>query len=575
MAGSGKQSVRLGYQQGLDGLRAIAVVAVLLFHGGMKWLPGGFLGVDVFFVISGYLITGILMRNPGAGLVDFYWRRVRRLYPALLAMAIVTQTLAASLMRDAVGSTVRDLPWALTFLSNWWFVFHKVPYFEAMGRPPLFRHTWSLAVEFQFYLVWPVLVWLVFRRWGRGGVRWLALALAAGSTALLAVNGDATGRAYFGTDTHSMGIFLGAALATVGVSRSRKVADRLGLVALASLFALFHFVDEALASYRWGIPLASVCSLVLIAAAIVPGSGMGRWLATAPLRWLGTRSYSIYVWHWPIFQATRPGVDVTGNIWLSFLLRLVLTAGVAEASFRWIEEPIRAGWRPRWSRWAVAAVACGLVAMAVAETQLVRAALAAEKAPPVILAAPPKAPKPVATDAEREAMLQTPTLLLGDSVLLGVSQWLAQEVNVVKVDATVGRQVKELRARAESLAEEKELPPVVVLNLGNNGTVEEPTFRAILETLKPCKRVVVVNTRVPRAWQDADDDLIAKVVPEYPNAILADWRAASKDHPEYFGADGVHANVAGARAYTEVVVAALVTLPIPVDVAKPAAAVKP
>ncbi len=569
------------YQPGLDGLRALAVVAVLLFHAGVKWLPGGFLGVDVFFVISGYLITGILMRNPAAGIGDFYLRRVRRLYPALLAMLWVTVTCAAIFMQDAAAATVRDLPGALTFLSNWWFIFHKVPYFEAMGRPPLFRHTWSLAVEFQFYLVWPILFRVAFRKFGRTGIRWLALSCAAISVALLAAaTGDDTSRAYFGTDTHAMGIFLGAALATVrGFSGYRHRLDTLGLAALVSLFALFHFVNEAISSYRYGIPLASVCSMVLIAVASLPGGLIARGLATAPLRWLGTRSYSIYVWHWPIFQATRPGIDTTTNTGLNLLLRLTLTAIIAELSWRFIEMPMRTGvlryfrdqsthWSPRLYRLALGSLLATALAGGVFESRLIRQTLATEKPPVEIIPLPPLTlatvqQPPGPNDSERAVILKTPTMLLGDSVLLGVSQWLAQQINIVRVDASVGLQANELRKRAEALAETDAMPPVMIINLGNNGTITEPTMRAIMDSFKPCRRVIVVNAHVPRQWQDEGDNLIAKVIADYPNAILADWRAASDGHPEYFGSDGVHANVAGAKAYTELVVSALTRAPLP------------
>lgn len=570
----------IAYQPGLDGLRALAVVAVLLFHAGVKWLPGGFLGVDVFFVISGYLITGILMRNPAGGIGDFYLRRVRRLYPALLAMLWVTVTCAALFMPDAAATTVRDLPGALTFLSNWWFVFHKVPYFEAMGRPPLFRHTWSLALEFQFYLVWPILVGFAFRKFGRMGIRWLALSCAAISVALLAAaTGDDTSRAYFGTDTHSMGIFLGAALATIrGFTESRKRFDALGLAALVGLFALFHFVNETIASYRYGIPLASLFSMALIAVASLPGGLVARGLATAPLRWIGTRSYSIYIWHWPVFQATRPGIDATANTGLNFLLRLTLTAIIAELSWRFIEMPMRTGvlrrvrgmgthWNPRVYRLAVGSLLASALVAGVLETRLIRQTLATEKPPVEIVPLPPPAlvvvPKPPGpNDTERATILKTPTMLLGDSVLLGVSQWLAQQINIVRVDASVGLQANELRKRAEALVASDTLVPVMIINLGNNGTITEPTFRAIMDSLKPCRRVIVVNAHVPRQWQDEGDDLIAKVIADYPNATLADWRAASGGHPEYFGSDGVHANVAGAKAYTELVVSALTRTPL-------------
>lgn len=609
-------------QPGLDGMRAIAVIAVLLFHGGIGWLPGGFLGVDVFFVLSGYLITGILIREQASAqtirLKAFYLRRARRLLPALVAMLLVTVTCAALFMKDVVKTTAEDLPWALAGLSNWWFVFHHQSYFEAIGRPPLFRHTWSLAVEAQFYLVWPFLICFAYRAFGISGIRRIAIAcgVLSVSTLLLvsmSVNagvGTASSHVYFGTDTHSVGLFLGAALATfrwsvrpraearTGVSR--LVPDVLGVLALAALVFLCHAVDDSIARYRIGLPAASVCSAILIAVTTLPGSIVGSYLGARPMTWIGERSYSIYVWHWPIFQATRPGIDVSVSGLVDLALRLALTLGIAELSYRYVEMPVRNGVLRRWRsigsswdvktrRFAAAAMITVASVVIVGEATLISRAIHAEPNRVVVVPVQSSASSAVAgsstassvsgpgglsrqelsqksvspsniealSRAESAEVLRLPAMLLGDSVLLGVSQWIARQVNVVKVDAVVGRQAGELRKIIERMAEAGELEPVVIVNLGNNGVVDEATLRAILNDLKTCQRVIVVNTRVPRRWQDDNDALMARVVPDYPNAVLADWRAASEGHTEYFGQDGVHAGTAGAKAYADLVVYAL------------------
>jgi peptidoglycan/LPS O-acetylase OafA/YrhL len=617
---------QLAYQPELDGIRAIAIIAVLLFHAGITGLAGGFLGVDVFFVVSGYLITTLLIREQLSsgriGLRAFYFRRIRRLLPALLVMLFVTVTCSALFMKDVVASTVRDLPWALAGLSNWWFIFHQQSYFEAIGRAPLLQHTWSLGVETQFYLISPVALVLLLPTFGVMGVRRAAIACGAVSfAAMLAVASSAhaaASHAYFGTDTHSMGLFLGAALAATPMpmaSRFRIVgrsvepfADVFGFVAFAALLALFNLVDESTSGlYRIGLPLTSILSVVLIAVARVPGGITGKCLAVRPLRWIGQRSYGMYLWHWPVFQATRPGIDLVLPDTVVLVIRLALTAAIAELSYRYIETPIRRGalrrvpcfctnWNRARLRYVAVFLAVAVTVIVVADTGLIWSAIAANTEAPrsVSTVSPPETamgmapldysvnstpsrlsdsyredfqPRPTASTQHGSqagmhgndalGVLQTPALVLGDSVLLGVSQCLAEQVNVVKVDAVVGRQATDIRDRIESIAESGKLQPTIIVNFGNNGTVEEHTLRTILDKLGACERIMVVNARVPRPWQDRNNALMARIVPSYTNAVLVDWHEASVGHREYFGPDGVHTGALGARAYANLVVSAL------------------
>ena len=229
-----QSSARLSYLPALDGIRAIAIVAVLLYHGGVGWLSGGFLGVDVFFALSGYLITSLLIhQHVTGGRIDlrrFYHSRARRLLPALIVMLLVVATYSTLFMADSVASTWRDLPWVMNGLSNWWFVLNQQSYFESIGRPLLLQHTWSLAVEAQFYLIWPLVLLLALAALGTRGVgriAWVCAAVSCGIMVAFGLHLDmapsvAAGHMYFGTDTHSVGLFLGAALATAWRPRTRR-----------------------------------------------------------------------------------------------------------------------------------------------------------------------------------------------------------------------------------------------------------------------------------------------------------------------------------------------------------------
>jgi len=601
---------KLAYVPALDGVRALAIIAVMLYHGGLGWLPGGFLGVDIFFVLSGYLITSLLINEfVGSGKINlkaFYFSRMRRLLPALFFMLFIVFTYSAFFMKDAVASTLRDLPWAMGGLSNWWFVFHQQDYFEAIGRPILLQHTWSLAVEAQFYLVWPLVLLLLMPIAGTRSVRMVAFVCAmisAGIMFLLGWNFEAASsmsmsHMYFGTDTHSMGLFLGAALATgwqpkpaserAGGSSYWGLSALVGFVVLAALALMFLRVNESTGDfYVIGFPLVGLLSVFLIMVATHPALGIGRLLGSQPLRWIGERSYGMYLWHWPIFQATRSGVDLSLTGVPNLIFRIALTAIAAEISYRYIEMPVRRGalarlwtrarsWNPVHFRLAAASaigvVACVIVIESVLAASAMRAnASALPPLPPLVVQAtddrspaasgsssPVKHAKhPVKRPAHRRTVEEVPALLIGDSVLLGVSPWIGHSVNVVETDATVARQAIATEEVVARKAAAGHLQPTTIVNLGNNGTVEESTLREILALLKTCKHVVIVNARVPRPWQDDNDALMARVVPTYRNATLADWYSASAGHPEYFSADGVHPNQDGARAYVRVVVAAL------------------
>ena len=344
------------YWPALDGLRALAVLAVVAFHAGAVWLPAGFLGVDVFFVISGFLITTLLLReseSSGAiSLADFWRRRAARLLPALLLMLAGVAAYLLLAAPELVARFLQDVRFALLFVTNWDFILRDVPYF-AQWQPSLGTHLWSLAVEEQFYLVWPLAVVAALRLGGRRAVGILALVLAVASAllmGLLYVPFADVSRVYFGTDTHAFGLAVGAGLAVLVRIRPQTVpgnpvlltlAGSAALAGIIAAMALLHEWDGFL--YRGGYLGIAILTGLAVVVATTEGNALVRFLSWRPLRWIGRRSYGIYLWHWPLLLLPAPpalaGAELPEP--LALLLRLGLLLALAEFSFRLVEVPLR------------------------------------------------------------------------------------------------------------------------------------------------------------------------------------------------------------------------------------------
>jgi peptidoglycan/LPS O-acetylase OafA/YrhL len=594
----------MGYIPGLDGIRAIAVLAVLLYHSGVLLVPGGFLGVDVFFVLSGFLISSLLLqeieRTHAVSFKQFYIRRARRLLPALFATLALSAVLVLLFARDAAFQFRHDAIASVFYVSNWWYIVQDLSYFEAMGRPPMLQHLWSLAVEEQFYLLWPLVLVFLYKRRGRPGVGRIALMVSLGSTLLMALgsfiwnvpgpDGDAS-RLYFGTDTHAMGLLLGAALATVWRPGAlpKKIALpaqlilwAVALLSLVGLFAIFHSAGEDSAwLYRGGFFVVSALTAVIIALASHPAIGFGTLLAIQPMKYIGERSYGLYLYHWPIFVVTRPGIDLPFDGLPAWILRMGLTFGVAELSYRYLEVPIRRGALSKtWRRWkdeapgVAGARAAGIVAGITAfvfATGTVLAAIPAPSADDYLngmtsvgqdLSAeaktkpkqekPDRPPVQVATGAD---LTDQPMTGVGDSVMLGASGALDKAFDIT-VDAAVSRQSKEIEQRIYERQAAGQLDDVVVIHAGTNGTAYWDDLKATLETLKD-RQVVLVTVRTPNVWMDDSNRNIRGMANQFDNVRIADWELASRGHREYFVVDGTHLTTEGIKAYVDTIRTAL------------------
>jgi peptidoglycan/LPS O-acetylase OafA/YrhL len=580
----GKVGVR--HIASIDGLRAIAVTAVVLYHLGISWIPGGFLGVDLFFVISGYVITRLILdsinQSSALDLRAFYAARLRRIYPAFIFMVICTIIFIGVWAPEAIKRFLSDLPYALTGSINWLLVARHQDYFEAIGRPPLLQHTWSLAVELQFYLIWPIILLTVLKYFGKKNIARIALLIAiiSGVTLFLVSlqldqsNAQQVSHIYFGTDTHSLGLFLGSALAVSWIpqnlsadieKRAQDVVDAIGVVGLLGLIAVFLFIDETNAGlYRIAFPLAGIFGCLVIISLVHPASRFAPLISSAPFRWVGQRSYGIYIWHWVIFQVTRPSVDLTGQSWALYLARVLLVLALADISLRWVEIPFRQGMVQNWFRGMKYRSAKVKLRQQLSIVFSVIAVLAVTSS--ISVQAINKADQIAQTQVtqqEDEAASQedlgstTGLWVTGDSVILGIRSKLESKEHISLINARVGRQAPELLAVMR--VDQSSVPSSpVVFNLGNNNALNEQTVRDIFEVVKNQPQVIVVNTSVPRAWKDANNAIISKVASGYPNVRLVDWDRVSKDRPELFAPDGVHLSPTGSDVYVDLVLTVLV-----------------
>lgn len=687
---------RLGYLPALDGLRALAILAVLFYHADVLWLPGGFLGVEIFFVVSGYLITSLLLAEYRArntiNLKQFWQRRARRLLPALFAMITAVLIYAVILLPDEVASLRADALAAFTYITNWYLIVAQKSYFEAVGRPSLLQHLWSLAVEEQFYLLWPLIFAFVLTRLKTRGAM-LLLMFGATASALwmgfLFQPDTDPSRIYYGTDTRAAGLLIGAALAFVWTPRAqdekpsiarRWLLDGVGVAALGALIVACLFLSEFDPFlYQGGMLLVAAATALVIAAVTTPNSPiLASLMGVGILRWIGLRSYSLYLWHWPVFMVTRPQLDTTLEGLPLLGLRLALTFALAEISFRIIETPIRKGalgkaWNAWYSaqgarQWGLSFVGIGLSSALIVGAVLLGSALLraqptqepnyvlttsadetvsyeeqtaaqqsettpetaetesatssdlspvsflileqepAANAKDITLASPAigawiynyrveRITAPTSALANTAQTLASPratvdcdekcqvraefadaatagkssstttnvaavppaplvdaqVLAIGDSVMLGASNYLRKTITAVDVDAKIGRQVSTALQLLRERQDAHLLAPVIVIHLGNNGRFSEKQFDEMMTVLKDVPHVIFLTTKVPRKWQEPNNNALVEGVKRYPNAVLVDWNSVSSAHPEWFWKDGIHLRPDGAQVYANLI----------------------
>lgn len=721
------------YMPGLDGLRALALIGVMGYHWNFGFAGGGFLGVSLFFVLSGYLITDILAsqwhHQRRIDLKDFWIRRFRRLLPAMLLMLFFLVVWVTLFDRSRLPALRSEVLGAVTYISNWQFIFQQQSYFESFGPPSPLGHFWSLAVEEQFYLLWPLIMLAVLKLFPRRGQLFTFIAAGAAISALtMAViyqPGDDPSRVYYGTDTRAFGLLIGAGLAVVWPSWklsthvSRATRRRLNVTGAAAMLIILSMMwqvdryDSFL--YQGGMFLFSLAAAVLVAVLAHPGASISRLLSWKPLLWIGVRSYGIYLWHYPVMILTSPASG-TGDLSLpQVALQIAASVLLAALSWKYVEEPIRhGGLKKLWFKarsirrrsislrgWVVSlsslmliGIFCSGMMSSVSSARTVGDIAAMLNLDPALeepdqtqgtepgTMEPPQGqtPPPVGTngnitppptdtkqpgvvkkpdsedtpdqmpfpdgatgsgdddagrnkepdhpagnetdneddqtnagskipdnadsektipdqpnedkagkpsedkadmpDPSKDAATETtgkesnPTMptnkpqnppvsksaitAIGDSVMLGVSPYLEKSLPGIHIDAVIGRQMRQADDLIPAMKTQNRIDGgIIIIGLGTNGAFSKKDLDSLLRPLDSAKQILLINTRVPRDWEQNVNGMLAKAAAQNPKVTLVDWYSASKDHPEYFRSDGVHLEPEGAEAYTSMLLQAI------------------
>lgn len=599
------------YITGLDGIRAIAVIMVLAYHLKLALFKSGFLGVTVFFVLSGYLITGILISEvEEEGTIDlknFWLRRIRRLVPAVMSMAVVIIFVSAVVNRIIFTKGCKDFLASVLGFNNWWQIFNKVSYFEAAGVPSPFTNCWSLAIETQFYLIYPLILLGIYklvksREEGRAkrGLLFagVTLMLALISVILMIVLFDPqqdASRVYYGTDTRAFSLLFGALLAILWDYRMvpRRLSASVNMVLGSVSFAVLLVMTIAINGssnfwYRGGQFVGTILTVLVIYTVLGRKTWLSRFLSNPVLKWIGDRSYSIYLWHYPIILLISKGIKAS---WWITLIEIVLSVVLAELSYRFIETPIRHGIigeylnilrsRPKSrqeKKRQVQVARRSLKVMAgtfVLTVSLILCMIFVPKknaldtlqkreakAKETVKMTEEQLAKQKANGSESEDTICTANLtddeileglnllLIGDSIAVDVTDDFYEMFPNSVSDTKIGRITSLGKQVLDSYIDEKkwEGEGVIFASLSNspiNGELED-----IREKIGKDMPLFLTTVRIPHdTFEEESNSKIKKFVEENNHTYLIDWYAASEGHDEYFDADDTHLLSAGAKAY--------------------------
>lgn len=599
---------RLRQVPGLDGLRGLAVLAVVIYHFFGDILPGGYLGVDMFFVLSGFLITSLLVREFNVtgriSLKGFWLRRFRRILPAALIVLSICTAIVALIGGDLAVGIREQFLGTFFFVNNWTQIATSQTYF-APNEVQVFAHYWSLAVEEQFYLIWPLLMLGVFAISRRKPKRLpiavsLILAIASAvAMALLYSPGEDPTRVYYGTDTHAFGLLIGAMLSLLMTSTDKDMdadswpaANKGILAGTVGAFALVGYLAQLVwmgadrdFTYRGGLVLTSVLGAAMIWA-VVRESGPLTWIfRTRVMRWLGQRSFSLYLWHWPVVMIVHALSDAPS--WLLGLLSLPLSCLLAEVTYQFVENPFRrAGFRPTWhaywnarpsakevkdgfgkAMWPAVPVLVALSVLGVGyalvtsedkselERELERMAQSneqAENSSPTQSSSAPAKPSETTKPKEKRALPTGNEIsAIGDSVMLAASEALNERFPGISIDATISRHYSAALPVIKAQKDSGQLRSTVFVGLGTNGATFEGQMDELIDIVGPERTLVLVLPYGERDWMGQARAEIIDAATAHDNVYIADWCGMAQENPAMLYDDGVHPLPEGAHLYAD------------------------
>lgn len=598
------------YVTGIDGVRTLAVLGVIIYHLLPTTLPGGHLGVPLFLLISGYFVTLQLVRQMdqtgGIQLTKFYLKRLRRLYPVLIVMLTVTTAYITLFARDLLHNIKSTIATNLLWVYNWWEIGHGQSYFDRFNGESPFTHLWTLGVEAQFYFLWPLILFMLFlilRK--RSKIKWTVFILAVASAVEMALLFDPQNinRVYYGTDTRAFSLLLGSWLALCWpidrlnaslTAHAARILDGVGIGALLiTLLGFFTLPGQSSWTYRGGMFFYSLIGMILIATVVHPGSHMNRWLTNPFFTWIGQRSYGIYVYQLPVMVFYERVVEIGRHPVINALVECLLILAISEFSYRLVEQPLaHYQWRylpasirhwidfkmHDWHQWLkvgpvviICFIAlCGLmlpskpakksaVQTRIEKSRQATAAknkqIAKGKAAKVNVNSKSLQKKYGLTSNQLKAASELKVTAIGDSVMADASQDIQEIMPHAYVDAEVGRQGSATPAVIKDLKAKGQLQKNVILNLGTNGAMDSQTINDILTAIGKDHQVYWITPHVPtRDWEQTVCDQIKQAAKQNANVHVIDWNQAANGHAEWFAQDKVHMNEQGNAYFTRLIV---------------------
>ena len=591
------------YLPSIDSLRALAVLAVIIYHVDVNYLPGGFLGVDLFFVLSGYLISSLIIkeyRKTGSlNLYNFYIRRARRLLPAVYFMITVGLVVMVLFNEVLLRKSHLDAIFGYIYSSNWWYIFHKLDYFDSFGAQSPFKHLWSLAIEEQFYMIFPLLFLLINRKKKSKDGTYklnknflyvvLGLILVSLIAHILLFDINNISRIYFGTDTRAFSLLVGVVGAILYpmerlhakvTPQQNMLYSVVSLVSIATLITVMIYTSEYnTLLYRGGFLLVAILGLIVIISSGKQHTLMSRLLSFKPVVFIGKISYTLYLWHFPILVLTTPVSEIGNPNIIFVILRVILTFVLASASYVFVETPIRKlGFknyinvifkklkkRPRKSRKLYAGIV-GLVSVlflmgifgksvpfistafvkemeANKETQFVNNGNNKDNNQEKSSDSN-KDKKDNKEDKNNSDKKYSSVVVMGDSLTVDIGEKFQELYPGAVIDGKIGRQLYVAVEEAKSYSKYNNENSAIIFQLGTNGPFTESQIEELVKEFDKAD-IYFVNIKVPRAWEKTVNAALKETQEKHSNVKIIDWYSVANSSKDLFEPDRVHLNQTG------------------------------